>query len=295
MNTMEVEHQKIAEKAKRLVDTCCERSLKHDDNVPAYLCHVLFECGLEDEYDYLKLKRCSYNASGAWRDDSGFFHSELPCFSVAISNINMTANRRFGVLSNEVEQSVQRCLREYSELFQHDTTYGLYTSEGCWMRGAHLLADFYSDHRKWYYVNKQFGENCINFIPISLTLNLEDSLDVVFLKNSMSETVYKIWKHDPTVRWVIQWPDIFSAIAKAAIPLTKLPPTDLQGAQWFMKQTTVDFGNLPAITPELLRNAVRDGRLKNWKSSEKPNANNLYSIQEVKDLYKEHAHLIPTD
>lgn len=236
----------IVEKAKRLVDTCRERSLKHDDDAPAALfqlsgCDWKKECNVHNTPLLEEANRLHQDSSRGRLSDF-------------IDDSGRTVHSRYCLYGDYSLNSMYRCLCEYSKLRDEMTLYdGLLDTQmgqfSGWERGLCLLADFFTDDR--HYQN----DHC----------------------------------------WSTEWQDLFDAIGKAALPFTQELPKDLKPATWFLKHTTVNEGDVPQITPELLRNAVRDGRLKNWKPVEKPNATNIYSIQDVKELYKEHTHLLPNE
>ena len=122
--------------------------------------------------------------------------------------------------------------------------------------------------------------------------NVKHDDDGLWLNSNYSNPD-NLW--NPDNRWVIRWKNIFRDIESASLPLTIEPPKDLRPASWFETHTDIQGSGLKQITSEMLRNAVRDGNLNNWKPDDKPNANNQYSIQEVKDFYKEYAHILPNE
>ena len=249
---MAVENLEIVEKAMRLVDTCRERSLKHNDNIPAVFRYYVegykeevMKLGSVLEWEASHLGRLRFIGS----------IGSLPFGAECTNDSGRIVHRLVSFIYDEnILHSILRCLREYSELRQGETPYDemLDCSLGQfhgWERGMCLLVDFYSENHKG------------------------DTKDF----------------------WILEWSDIFDAIGKATLPLTQEPPKDLRPAAWFETHTDIQGSGLKQITSEMLRNAVRDGNLNNWKPDDKPNANNQYSIQEVKDFYKEYAHILPNE
>jgi len=249
---MACKNASIVEKAKRLVGTCSERSLKHDDNVPC-----VFRYYAEGYKGEVKTSVFEHDIQILKRLYSHSSVGNLPFGTKCIDGSGRIVHRVVSFIYDEmIQYSILRCLAEYSDLQQDETAYDEML-DCCldidqfrgWERGMCLLTDFYSENRKG----------------------------------------------DIDNYWMLEWSDIFDAIRKAALPFTQEPPKDLRPSSWFEANTDVKGSGLKQISSVMLRNAVRDGNLNNWKQRDKPNANNQYSIKEVKDFYKEYAHILPNE
>ena len=289
------ENVNIVEKAKRLVELCRECSRDSNRKAPVWLSHVRSGCGLESEYPSPTDREI--------KQRGGEYNLVYPSHDVFVE-------RFYFIEDGDIVASVHECLECYSELIVRETEYD---DMEVWHRGLSLLAEYCADKREVYWIVKR--EDKPPFLGHSTFAGLEllkrqkedifypqyefvrdcedsgTSLDIC----SIPSTVCNAWIENPDNRWVIRWKNIFRDIESASLPLTIEPPKDLRPASWFETHTDIQGSGLKQITSEMLRNAVRDGNLNNWKPDDKPNANNQYSIQEVKDFYKEYAHILPNE
>ena len=278
----------IVEKAKRLVELCRECSRDSKRKAPVWLSHVRLGCGLESEYR-LPTNEHITSRGGC---DYGLIH---PPYDVAIEQF-------FFIDGGDIVEPVRECLECYSELVVRETEYD---DMEVWHRGLCLLAEYCSSKREVYWLveieNKppllnHFSFDCLvhlkrlkedDFYPEhEFVRDCEDSgtsLDI----HKIPSTVYTAWVENPDNRWVIRWKNIFRDIESASLPLTIEPPKDLRKANWFKTRTKRE--NLVLLSCDMLRKAISDGRLTNYKPEGNPYSPNLYSIQQVKTVYPEYS------
>ena len=281
------ENVNIVEKAKRLVELCRECSRDNNRKAPVWLSHVRSGCGLESEYPP--------------PTDRGIKQRGEE-YKLVYPSHDVFVERFYFIEDGDIVASVHECLECYSELIVRETEYD---DMEVWHRGLSLLAEYCADKRKVYWIVKR--EDKPPFLGHSTFAGLEllkrqkedifypqyefvrdcedsgTSLDIY----SIPSTVYNAWIENPDNRWVILWKNIFRDIESATGQWIIEPPKDLRKANWFETRTKKD--GLVLLSGDMLRSAIRDGRLTNFKPEDKPYAPNLYSIQQVKTVYPEYS------
>jgi hypothetical protein len=276
------ENINIVEKAKRLIDLCRKRSLKHNDKAQVWLSHVCIDCELDESF----IPPCAH-------DEKVGVCTLLPTFNNEQSRI---CKRKLMIECKNVFASFQRCLKDYSKVIKKTSQYDKFTDDEEWIRGLFLLAEFCSDNRMVYHDTPPLFENG-PFGRASSTCSFKNMNDVISMfeefapqKVAKEYSVYsptkithdvalQLFKKDPDARWVLHWDNIFSAIELAAIE--NVCSVAREG-KWF---DDVTEQKLTADT--LLKSVKRKGGLQ--KSTQPDGRKWLHSVYEVMEVYPAHA------
>jgi hypothetical protein len=257
----------IVEKAKRLVDTCRERSLKHDDDAPLVLTQLRIGCGLKDDYPFNRKPRILK----PYHDILGFLYSNKVQFE-----------------REELCKSIQHCLAGYSMLV--DESDDLYPSTNGWDRGLRILADFYPCNRMVYWFDFKGYVECRDgdfdeFVEAWSNHDDDDDIpDINYHYRDVDIDVYNQWKISIQNRFVMHWSNIFDAIQTATQAIIDIQSVDsvetiMRTGKWF------NVASNEELNSDKLRKAMLSGNLKECVQPDGRGTEWLYSVDEVKRRY----------